>query len=361
MLVCYLQWLSGTLLFFWPVVAWVNRRIDTAREHACDEWALRHGRLTAGEYARCLLKAAVVRQSRRLTYCPAYMAGNPKTIERRIDMILKSTGRRARRRLWGLLAIALVAVWGAFALTGAAQAGKPAPAEDDAPAPTKADVEQHTLQLIQRISSYAAADVDGSGETSRPERTAYVVTVVLGFPDEVLEAYPEADINGDGQMELEEAFHLVRGNIHKKLEWKQIERAKQEAEEAGADKARIKVIKAEAKDAELRAASRTLDMLEWLLDEMPTEPNLEQVTAVMDQLAPIEAERANAEKEKKIAGVRHEIGMLKKKAEEMRAAAHEYTGKTAEKLESKAAKLDEKRAQLEAKLAELENAEAKAQ
>ncbi len=52
-----LQWIAGTVLFFWPVVAWVNRHIDLAREHACDRWALRHGKLCASEYARCLLEA----------------------------------------------------------------------------------------------------------------------------------------------------------------------------------------------------------------------------------------------------------------------------------------------------------------
>lgn len=57
MFVRFLQWTAGSVLFFWPVVAWVNRRIDMAREHACDQWALRRGKLSAGEYARCLLEA----------------------------------------------------------------------------------------------------------------------------------------------------------------------------------------------------------------------------------------------------------------------------------------------------------------
>lgn len=36
-----------------------------ALEHACDEWALRHGQLTAGQYARCLLEAVSVRSGSR--------------------------------------------------------------------------------------------------------------------------------------------------------------------------------------------------------------------------------------------------------------------------------------------------------
>ena len=78
----YLQWTAGTVLFFWPVVAWVNRRIDAALEHACDEWALRYGRLTAGEYARCLLRAIRPMRSHRFAYEPAYMAAHPAMLER---------------------------------------------------------------------------------------------------------------------------------------------------------------------------------------------------------------------------------------------------------------------------------------
>lgn len=117
-LVRYVQWFAGTMLFFWPVVAWVNRRIDLAREHACDDWALRHGCLSAGDYARCLLRALHRPEPIRLAYRPAAMARNLKSVERRIDMIMDSPRQRSFRSLT-LPAILALAAWSAFALSGA--------------------------------------------------------------------------------------------------------------------------------------------------------------------------------------------------------------------------------------------------
>ena len=126
LLVRHLQWIAGALLFFWPVVAWVNRRIDAARECACDEWALRHGKLGPGDYARCLLRAVQPARLAWLTCHPAGMAANHTTIERRIDMILESPHRPLRRPAWGLLTCAFLLGWGVFALAGAADAGQSA-------------------------------------------------------------------------------------------------------------------------------------------------------------------------------------------------------------------------------------------
>jgi beta-lactamase regulating signal transducer with metallopeptidase domain len=115
----YLQWFAGTLLFFWPVVAWVNRRIDLAREHACDDWALRHGRLSAGDYARCLLRALHPVERRPIGFAPAAMAKNLISVERRIEMILENSTRRTFGSL-GLPAMLLLAGWSVFTLSGAA-------------------------------------------------------------------------------------------------------------------------------------------------------------------------------------------------------------------------------------------------
>ncbi|MBK8267933.1 MAG: M56 family metallopeptidase [Planctomycetes bacterium] len=96
-----LQCLVGTLLFFWPVVAWVNRRIDLAREHACDDWALSHGKLSAAEYARCLLRALQPVRSSWSIYRPAAMAANRRHVERRIEMILQHPDRSRHARSLG--------------------------------------------------------------------------------------------------------------------------------------------------------------------------------------------------------------------------------------------------------------------
>lgn len=160
LLVRYLQWFAGTLLFFWPVVAWVNRRIDLAREHACDEWALRHGRLSAGDYARTLLKAVQpVRSVGWKAYAPAAMAADRKHVERRIAMILDTPVRRRAAGWSGVGAALIAAGWGAFTLTGAAPARI---RTDDAQAAQAKTVEGQRIVVTQSSTVVAGMPLDGS-------------------------------------------------------------------------------------------------------------------------------------------------------------------------------------------------------
>ncbi len=53
-----LESVATALFFFWPPVSWVCRRIDRAREMACDQWALAHGPLAPRDYARMLVELA---------------------------------------------------------------------------------------------------------------------------------------------------------------------------------------------------------------------------------------------------------------------------------------------------------------
>jgi len=240
-----LQWLAGTLLFFWPVVAWVNRRIDLARETACDEWALRHGRLSAGAYARCLLDAIQPIRASRWAYRPAAMAANLSTVERRIEMILSSPVRT--RRLAAGVPLAIVALaWAGFALTGVARGEDPKPQSSDQPQPIVVEAEAdangpigikiikgdqgdfspenlkvHMLKmgvpteaaLAEFLAAHPTADADGDGKLSHTERNAYLTALVMHDPAAVLQKYPTADKDGDGQLSAEEAAQLVTGGM----------------------------------------------------------------------------------------------------------------------------------------------------
>lgn len=271
LLVRYVQWLVGTVLFFWPVVAWVNRRIDLAREYACDEWALRHGRLTAGDYARCLLRAVQPLAAQRTGYCPAAMAADPSHVERRIEMILDSTPRPIGRWI-KIGAVALLAGWGVFALTGAAargpQAAPPAPPcepeahtfvfvqagespdgsaathqlcvekfafSDEAPAgladvlvpapmmfvgTASGDQPGGTFtftgttapserMMARFLTAHPTADANGDGVLTAAERDAFLVARALAEPAAVLAKFPKADLNGDGTLSTDEAARLV--------------------------------------------------------------------------------------------------------------------------------------------------------
>lgn len=246
----HLQWLAGTLLFFWPIVAWVNRRIDLAREHACDEWALRHGRLRPGEYARCLLRALAPRAAggSLLAFRPAAMAANITHVERRIAMImdLPSRGRRARGA--GLVAGLGLAAWAGFALSGAAAQVGEQPQDAATPATGERVVvhvnhwavagpegeQQVVLQMIggpdadgpvrmlfdRRISpetlaafaeAHPRADADADGAVTQDEHDAYLVARAMAQPDAVLAAFPHADADADGALSVEEAAGLVAG------------------------------------------------------------------------------------------------------------------------------------------------------
>jgi beta-lactamase regulating signal transducer with metallopeptidase domain len=172
LLVRYLQWFVGTLLYFWPVVAWVNRRIDLAREHACDEWALRHGRLSPARYARCLLRAMQPVRPEWGAFVPAAMAANASFVERRIEMIMKSTSHAGRGRLVGLLAGAGLLGWLGFALAGASAAliVKPGPAARTVVA-ADGTVQQDCLFVVQSV--FGVGNADGGDPDVVP---------VFGFP-----------------------------------------------------------------------------------------------------------------------------------------------------------------------------------
>ncbi len=247
-----LQWVAGTLLFFWPVVSWVNRRIDAAREHACDDWALSHGRLSPGEYARCVLNAINPGFHGSGAYCPAAMAVNPDIVERRIEMILASpTGKKCRRRI-GVPVAALVLCWSGFVLTGAAAEAPPESEEQSsghfgviqvaeetphavAVVREAADDEHGTLRavhtkiLIEKLRAHRialakfhsekaqaafaeehpTADVDEDGKVSKTERGAFLTALAMTDPDAVLERFPKADKNDDGALDDVEAARLV--------------------------------------------------------------------------------------------------------------------------------------------------------
>ncbi len=342
LLVRYLQWIAGTLLFFWPVVAWVNRRIDRAREYACDEWALRHGKLTAGEYARCLLKAVQPMRAHRLAYQPTCMAGNPTTIERRIDVILESTRRLPRRRSWGLLAAAFLIIWGGFALTGAADDKDKAKAKKTKYLATEKDMRLHAAALYARVNEYGAGDLDGDGAVSKEECWAFVTAVVVRHPEAVQREYPEADHNQDGKLDLVEAYQFVRGDYDLEKVHKKAKTAISAALKEG-DEERAQALKAKTFATEMETYHFILDRREALLAMANPEPSLDEVTAVAAEFKKFEAEMAA--KEKAAAGLD-----AKKRAEEVA------------KLKAKIKDLEaqgefEKAKQLKAKLAKMKAAE----
>ncbi len=208
MLVRYLQWTTGTVFFFWPVVAWVNRRIDAVCEQACDEWALRLGKLTAGEYALCLVQAMRPVRSGRLAYHPCGMAGHPSSIERRIEMIFEAPRRTMERRSWGLLAVAFSLVWAVFALSGGREATGSQPG--DVRSATDESVKEHAIELYHRVAAHEAADFTGDGAVSYAEKSAYLIAVAMRNSEAFMEEFPYADRNHSDRLDVLEVFGAIR-------------------------------------------------------------------------------------------------------------------------------------------------------
>ncbi len=211
LLVRLLQWIAGTLLFFWPVVAWVNRRIDVAREVACDEWALRYGKLTAGEYARCLLRAVRPVRACLLAYTPPGMAANHTTIERRIDMILRpplcSRSSYARSQVTALFLFA----WAGVALTGTLGTARAKSSDDETWPATVEAVKEHAILLYNRVATREAADLNGDGFLSYREKSAYLVALTMEASAEFMEEFPYADRDHSGRLDVMEAHDVIRG------------------------------------------------------------------------------------------------------------------------------------------------------
>jgi beta-lactamase regulating signal transducer with metallopeptidase domain len=144
-----LQVWAGAVFFFWPVVRFAGRRLDLAREAACDAWALEASALPRPAYARLLLEMARLRS-------PAPALAMPHALDARVAAVL---GPPIRARLgWPLRAV--LALWIAIGLGGARSAA----------AHGHAQVCHYTPELAEELyRAFPEADVDGDGLLSRDE------------------------------------------------------------------------------------------------------------------------------------------------------------------------------------------------
>lgn len=282
-LVGCLQWSASTLLFFWPVVTWVNRRIDEARESACDAWALRHGTLTAAEYARCLLGAIRPKAITALAYHPPCMAGRPSAIERRINIILQSADRSVTGRVRRLPAFLLVLAWGMFTLTGAVHGKLKFEDADSARIAAENAFRAHLAEVMSQVAEYDIADLDGNGELSYWEKTTFVTTLALSQAQALVKAYPYADIDRNGKLHVAEACDFVRGlTLIRQIE-RQNRLDLEAAIENGEDKHKAeRATKAKFSEAQWAANHEALDAQQWLLSRMTAAPSRRDLLTIND-------------------------------------------------------------------------------
>ncbi|HKE14359.1 MAG TPA: M56 family metallopeptidase [Kofleriaceae bacterium] len=188
---------ATALFFFWPPVAWVCRRIDRAREMACDQWALAHGPLSPRDYARLLVELATRAPDRAGPLAPAAMAlvRTRSQLGARVDQLLAG----ARPPRLGRARSAAVAAWAAICLAGAARAA-------GAAIPAGAECALDPEILAQIMATHPDADTDGDGQISQEEACAHQQRMRQRLVDRVVDAEllsrlePEADADGDGAL-----------------------------------------------------------------------------------------------------------------------------------------------------------------
>jgi beta-lactamase regulating signal transducer with metallopeptidase domain len=144
------QLVAGAVFFCWPVVRLASRRLDLAREAACDAWALEISEVPRPAYARLLVRMA------QLQAAAAASMGAVHGLDARVAAVL---GPAARGRLGALHGLALAA-WIAVALGGA----RTASARGDH------TTCKYTPAFAEALrQAHPEADRDGDGVLSRDE------------------------------------------------------------------------------------------------------------------------------------------------------------------------------------------------
>ena len=181
------------LFFFWPPVAWVCRRVDRAREMACDQWAVAHGPLAARDYARLLL--ALATRDRSLPASAMALVRSRSQLGARVDRLLAGGAAPTIGRARG----ALVAAWAVVCLAGAARATRAA-------TPEGAECALAPELISQILASHPDADADGDGVLSQDEACAHQQRMRQRLLDRVVDADlasrldPATDLDGDGAL-----------------------------------------------------------------------------------------------------------------------------------------------------------------
>lgn len=174
-----LQLVASTVFFFWPAVHWVNRRLDLAREQACDAYAIAVGPLAPAEYARMLITVARTRTP------AAALALGGSQLARRVEALVESRRRRALGAGVGPLGAAAV---GAFALVGLTGAASAAPRKAAAPPRVCLFTPEVAASIL---ASHPEADTDGDGALTRTEVCDFQLSIRR-------RAVAEVFVSGDG-------------------------------------------------------------------------------------------------------------------------------------------------------------------
>ncbi len=206
------------LLFFWPPVWWVCRRIDRFAEMACDQWAVRISRINPQLYAESLLEVARRAGNASANQQKLAFAQRGRLMEERFEMILNRRNLTSPRLSW--ISLLLLAAWATFAWAGGAEPQEPSNEKKHVRIhqvgtehPAKFNFFFRQGLSAQRIlEEHPEADLNGDGELSGDEMKAFHLELRQLKMEEFIAQHPEADLDGDGTFSKQEIeiFHRAQ-------------------------------------------------------------------------------------------------------------------------------------------------------
>lgn len=179
------QLLATSMYFFWPVVRLVGKRLDLAREAACDAWALESSAVSRPAYARLLVNMASLRSA-----AAANLAVR-RTLDARVSAVL---GPAVRARL-GVFHWLALGAWAAVALGGAR--------------PAVANSSDHTCRYTPSLANalfvaHPEADRDGDGFLSKDEACVFQIEFVRARHHGTPTGPQVSTLSSDAQQQLDQ-------------------------------------------------------------------------------------------------------------------------------------------------------------
>lgn len=184
-LVRWLQNVARLVFFFWPPVWWLCRRLERYSEMACDQWAIKFSSVRPQLYAESLLEVAKgVRARALISQEVGFATRRTHLMGARFKMILEDVDVKSPGLSRQMLAVLLV--WGAFALSGSVFAeperGARAATFDAPEADASLRQSQQSTRLGRDTHNLATSTNPSGVQESRRERKRNVERQALTRP-----------------------------------------------------------------------------------------------------------------------------------------------------------------------------------
>jgi beta-lactamase regulating signal transducer with metallopeptidase domain len=201
-LVNWLQALAQALLWWNPLVWWLNARIRAEREVCCDDLVLAH-RITEGStYSRMLVQVAERVSAPTSPLAVMAMADSFQRIDHRVRRALDTQPKRSRGMSWlSLVALLALAAW---VLPGAA----PATAKVDATQESTPEISSSFA--VEADSAPAAPEEDAAREDTRQIPSSFEAEASPGNEKTCWDMEIEADTT---QVDAGSGAFLAQGNV----------------------------------------------------------------------------------------------------------------------------------------------------